>query len=125
MASMHIRLNNRDFEIACDDGQEDHLRGLAGQVDDRIKTLIRAMGSNPGDSLALVLTALTMADELFENKKETAKIAAEVQRLAALVNSDKKLEQDGRMHEIEAAMAATLEEIAQRIETIAEAVEVS
>jgi len=125
MALVHIRLNGRDYDVACDDGQEDHLRGLAGQVDDRLKTLIRAMGTNPGESMALALIALTMADELLENKKETAKISSEVQRLAALVNDSKNLEQESHMLEIEHAMATTLEEIALRIERIAETIEVS
>ena len=125
MAQVRIRLNSREYDVACDDGQEDHLRGLAGAVDDRIKSLIKAMGTNPGESMAMVLTSLMMADELIENKKEIVKIAAEVQRLSMLVNDDKKLEQDGRMIEMESAMATTLEEIALRIEKIAEAIEVS
>ncbi len=125
MAQVRIRLNSREYDVACDDGQEDHLRGLAGAVDDRIKSLIKVMGTNPGESMAMVLTSLMMADELIENKKEIVKIAAEVQRLSLLVNDDKKLEQEGRMIEMESAMATTLEEIALRIEKIAEAIEVS
>ena len=124
MAIVHIRLSNREYDIACDDGQEDHLRGLAREVDDRIKALIKGMGSNPGESMALVLTSLMMADELIENKKEVSKIALEVKRLSSLVNEDQKIEQDGRMLEMETAMASTLEEIALRIEKIAEAIEV-
>lgn len=124
MATVHIRINSRDYEIACDDGQEDHLRKLADEVDSRIRALVRSMGANPGDSFALALTALTMADELIENKKENAKIAAEVKRLGYLVNEDRRQEQDGRMQDIENAMAVTLEEIALRIEKIAQTIEV-
>ncbi len=125
MATVQIRINSRDYDVACDDGQEDHLRRLADEVDGRIKALIKAMGTNPGESYALMLTALTMADEVLENKKETAKIGIEVKRLGAMVNDDKKLEQEGRMLEIENAMAVTLEEIALRIEKIAQQIEVS
>jgi len=125
MAIVQIRINCRHYDVACDDGQEAHLRGLAEEVDSRARALVKAMGANPGEGMALILTALTMADELIENKKENRKIATEVQRLAALVNEDKKLEQDDRMMEIENAMAVTLEEIALRIEKIAETIEVS
>lgn len=124
MALIRIRINSREYDVACDDGQEDQLRALASEVDGRVKALVRSMGANPGESIALALTALTMADEIIENKKETAKIAAEVQRLAAFMNEDNKREQEGRMLEIENAMAVTLEEIALRIEKIAEQVEV-
>lgn len=123
MALIRIRINNREYDVACDDGQEDHLRALAGEVDGRVRGLVRSMGANPGESMALALIALTMADEIIENKRETSKIAAEVQRLAALVNDDRKMEQEGRMYEIENAMAVTLDEIALRIEKIAEQVE--
>lgn len=125
MALVRIRINSRDYEVACDDGQEDHLLALAGEVDGRVRALVRSMGGNPGESLGLVLTALMMADELIEKKRENRSIAAEVQRLASLVDEEQKLEQEGRMLEIENAMAVTLEEIALRIEKIAEQVEVS
>jgi cell division protein ZapA len=125
MAIVQIRLNNRQYDIACDDGQEDHLKSLARELDDRMKSLIRAMGSSPGDTMALVLTSLTMADELLEHKKENKKIAQEVKRLSSTVNPDQKLEQEERMLEIENAMATTLEEIAVRIEKIAQQIEVS
>ena len=125
MGSIHIRINGRQYDVACDDGQEDHLRHLADQIDQRVRGLVHAMGTHPGESMAMLLTALTMADELLENKKETQKVASEVQRLAALVNDDKKLEQEGRMVEIENAMAITLEEIAMRIEKIADQIDVA
>jgi cell division protein ZapA len=124
MAIVQIRINGRSYDVACDDGQEDHLGVLADEIDGRVRDLVRAMGTHPGESMALLLTALTMADEVIENKKETANIAAEVQRLASLVNDDRKQEQEGRMVEIENAMAVTLEEIALRIEKIAEQIEI-
>jgi len=124
MATVHIRLNNREYDIACDDGQEDHLRGLAGEVDGRIKGLIRSMGGSPGESLALVLTSLMMADELIEHRREISQMSNEVKRLNALVGQDGKQEQQERLMEMEHAMASTLEGIAQRIEKIAEAIEV-
>jgi len=123
MALVTLRINSRHYDVACDDGQEDHLRTLADEIDDRMRALVRAMGSNPGESMALLLTALTMADEILENKRENRAVADEVQRLASLVNDDKQLGQEGRMVEIEHAMAITLDEIALRIEKIADQVE--
>ena len=125
MAIVNIRINGREHQVACDDGQEEQLQFLAEEVDDRVKSILRGMGTNPGEVMALLLASLTMADELIENKKEIEHIAAEVQRLASLVNDDRKIEQDDRMVEIENAMAITLEEIAMRIEKIADQIEVS
>ena len=123
MAVVHIRIGGREYQVACDDGQEEQLHFLASAVDERMKSLLRGMGTHPGESMALLLTSLTMADEIFENKKEIDNVASEVKRLASLVNDDRKHEQDDRMIEIENAMAITLEEIAMRIEKIADRVE--
>ena len=124
MANVHIRINTKEYDVACDNGQEEQLKLLAAEVDERAKMLTRSMGTTPGDPMVLALTAIMMADEIAENKREIHNIATEVQRLASLVNEDKKNEQEGRMQEIEQAMATTLEEIAARIETIADRAEI-
>lgn len=121
MAVVHIRINGRDYSIACDDGQEEQLRLLADEVDERIRSLVFRMGGNPGEEMALLLTALTMADEIIENKKEIEKMAGE-RKLNRSPAPDRRSEE--RIQEIEAAMSATLEDIAQRIEKIAEQVEI-
>jgi cell division protein ZapA len=121
MAVVHIRISGRDYSIACDDGQEEQLRFLADEVDDRIRSLVFRMGGNPGEEMALLLTSLTMADELIESKKEIEALRGESRS-----GGNVKQERQGqaRLQEIEAAMTATLEDIALRIEKIAEQVEV-
>ena len=123
MAVVGLRINGRQYEVVCDDGQEDHLRMLADEISDRMRSLLRNMGANPGGDMAMMLTALTMADEIIENKKENQDLATEVRRLASLLNADKQREHEGQMVEIEQSMVATLEEIAIRIEKIADQVE--
>jgi len=124
MALVGLRIQGRQYEVACDDGQENHLRTLADEVDDRVRALVKAMGGSVTTDMAMLLAALTMADELLENKKENQEIAAEVQRLASLTNDDRHMGQGERMADIEQAMATTLEEIALRIEKIADQVEI-
>jgi len=70
MTAVTIKVAGRDYRIACDDGQEEHLRFLADELDDRVHSLIFGMESNPGEAMSLLLAALTMADELIELKKE-------------------------------------------------------
>ncbi len=89
MAIVHIRVNGRDYDIACDDGQEEQLRLLADEVDDRVRALVFSMGNHPGEAMALLLASLTMADEIIENKKEIEKISTEVSRLGAMVEDDR------------------------------------
>ena len=122
MAIVHIRVNGKEYDVACDDGQEEHLRLLADEVDDRVRAVAYGMG-NPGENMALLLTALMMADEVIENKKEIQNIAAEMETIKTQITDEQKTVQDDRMAEIETAMAVTLEEIAARIEKIASQVE--
>jgi cell division protein ZapA len=129
MSVVTIKVNGRDYQIACDDGQEEDLRLLADDVDERVRSLTMRMGSNPGEFMALLLTSLTMADELIENKKEIDKYAAELRRLQSLLSSTPRsaagdAKGDARMEQMEAAMTMTLEDIAQRIEKIADQIEI-
>jgi cell division protein ZapA len=126
MAIVHIRVHGYEYDIACDDGEEDQLRFLADEVDDRVRAIASGKGGNPGEAMSLLIAALVMADELIENKREIKKIAAEANRLAALVQNSKNsapAQQPDRMAEIESAMAVTLEEIALKIEKIADRIE--
>lgn len=118
MTAVTIRVGDRDYRIACDDGQEEHLRFLADEVDDRVRSLLFGMNNNPGEAIALLMAALTMADELIELKKENERLGARAP------SSDMGEIDEHRMREMEAAMAATLDEIAGRIEKIADQVEI-
>lgn len=77
MSKTNIVVNNRSFTIACDDGQEARVQQLGRYVDERFKELNQA-GAAPNESYMLVLTALVIADDMFEAKDaaEKANIAA-------------------------------------------------
>lgn len=121
MAIVHIRVGNRQYDVACDDGQEDHLRLLSDDVDERVRSLLFSMGGNVGDNMALLLTCLTLADELAESKREVQAVAADVAHLSRQLDRD---QQQARISEMEGAMAGTLNEIASRIEKIAQQIEI-
>ena len=67
MAQVAIEINNKKYNIACDDGQEERVYQLAGYINERLN---RIAGSNAGtvstDSHLLVLTSLILTDEIFE-----------------------------------------------------------
>ncbi len=65
MAQISVTINNRKYEIACDDGQEAHLTRLAQYVDKRVDELVAAVGQ-VGDARLLVMVSLLVADELSE-----------------------------------------------------------
>ncbi len=69
MPQISLDINDRNYEVTCDDGQEEHLRRLAGHLDERIRALASAVGQ-VGEGRLLVMASLVVADELFEAYKE-------------------------------------------------------
>jgi cell division protein ZapA len=119
MAVVSIKIGGREYHLACDDGQEEHLRLLADDVDERVRDLTARMGGSTGEVMALLLAAITMADELIENKREIEKLSANVRPFSAVPAESGE---SGAVYS-ETAMATTLDEIAERIEKIAQRIE--
>ena len=125
MAAIPIRINGKDYHIACDDGQEEHLRLLSFDLDERINQLSYQMGGNPGEVMSLLLAGLMMSDEASENKKEIDRLSKEVRQLTQRLSQVRTPSSDTlRMADVEGAMLETLSELAARIEKIADQVEV-
>ena len=81
MTHVNVSINNRQYRMACDDGQEQHLAQLAADFDRRI-TQLRANFGEIGDMRLTVMAALR------QTGATTADLAEEAQAdLAALVDS--------------------------------------
>lgn len=69
MAQVTLKMNGYTYTVGCEDGQEQHLLSMAGQVESRINS-IKALGGQSGEARLLALAALLMADELHDMKTE-------------------------------------------------------
>ncbi len=65
MPQVDVNINGRRYQIACDEGQEEHLSQLAEYVDKRVQELGGAVGQ-VGDARLVVMTGLLVADSLTE-----------------------------------------------------------
>jgi cell division protein ZapA len=65
MANIDVEVAGRRYNVACQDGEEDHLRGLATIVDRRAQDAATALGSLT-ESRQLLFAALLIADDLKE-----------------------------------------------------------
>ena len=105
MAEIDVTVNGREYRIACDDGQEEHLFQLADYIDRRVAELVTSLGQ-VGESRLLVMASLLIADELsetlteLETRKKPPSGGDAAARLAALTE----------------AVAARIESIAARLE---------
>ena len=97
MAQVTVQINGRGYQVACGDGEQERIAGLAGYVDEKVQELVGAIG-NVGDQRLLVMASLLLADEVFEAREGVggAKAAA-----------------------AERARADSIEALAERIERLA------
>ncbi len=112
MAEVTIYINGRSYDIACDNGQEGRIVDLAAYIDQRLQQVSRS-GAAYNDAHLTVLTALVLADELFEAREQVNAIprtprAAAAPVAAPVVNKEE-----------EAAVLKILEQITKRIEGVA------
>ncbi len=117
MATVTVNINGRNYRMACDDGQEEHLTRLAKDLDGRITQLRNDFGEI-GDMRLTVMAALTIADELSESRAQLRRIEDE---LAAL--QDARAVAADRAKVTETAIAAAFDSAAERIEALARALD--
>jgi cell division protein ZapA len=108
MGQVTVSINGRPYEIACDDGQEEHVRGLAGYLDGRVGELVAGMGQ-VGDARLLVMASLLVADELVEAVRE-------IEALKTRTDADTEAQVMARESEGIQALSSRLEDLAARLE---------
>jgi cell division protein ZapA len=89
MASVNATIAGRQFRLACEDGQEEHLQSLARDLDASIEELRQKFGEI-GDTRLTVMAALMVADELAEAKRKIRRLEEESTALqdARVVTAD-------------------------------------
>jgi cell division protein ZapA len=82
MAEVTVSIAGRTYRMACSDGDEEHLAGLAALLDGKVEEL-RSMFGQIGDMRLHVMAALTVADELSEAKERIEALEGEFRRVQA------------------------------------------
>jgi cell division protein ZapA len=112
MSQVNATIAGRQFRLACEDGQEEHLQSLAKDIDQRIIDLRRKFGEI-GDTRLTVMAALMLADELAEAIKKMRRLEDEI---AAL--QDARLVAGDRAKAASDAVVGAFNSAAERIEGI-------
>lgn len=112
MATVNATIAGRQFRLACEDGQEEHLQSLARDMDARIEELRKRFGEI-GDTRLTVMAALMVADELSEATRKIRRLEEESSALqdARVVSAD-------RAKAASAAVVNAFNSAAERIEGI-------
>ena len=112
MAQVNATIAGRQFRLACEDGQEEHLQALAHDLDQRIIDL-RARFGEIGDTRLTVMAALMVADELSEAARKIRRLEEEATAL-----QDARIVAADRATAASSAVANAFNSAAERIEGI-------
>lgn len=112
MAQVTVQIDGKAYRMACDEGQEEHLEGLAAQLDRYVRHLKDSFGEI-GDLRLTVMAGIMVLDELAELKKKIRGMESEMETLRktrddALLKADKN----------DAAITGVLAGLADRIEQV-------
>ncbi len=83
MATVSVTIAGRTYRMACGEGEEAHLQQLARHVDQTLAAMRKGFGEI-GDSRLIVMTAITVADELFEARGRVAELEAALSEVEAI-----------------------------------------
>ena len=113
MPLVNVMVNGRAYTIACDEGEEEHLKELAAHVDSKVRELLGSVGQ-VGDQRLVLMAALLVADECHTVTAQRDALKSELEGLTGARD-----ELDKRLNKSESFSADSLEAAAKRIENIA------
>ena len=112
MAQVTVVINGRQYRLACEEGQEAHLRHLAEDLDRRIGGLRKQFGEI-GDTRLTIMAALMVADEVQESGTKLRQLEEEMASL-----NQARIASAEHAQATQAAIVAALNSAAERIEKL-------
>lgn len=117
MAQVTVTIDGKQYRMACDEGQEEHLVEM-GQKFDRYVAYLKGSFGEIGDQRLTVMAAVMVMDELTEAQRKLKSLEAENRSLretrAAVIE---------RRDQVETEIARRIDETVARIERLAQALE--
>src|SRR5690348_3043960 len=111
MPLVNVMINGRAYTIACDDGEETHLKDLAAHVDAKAREVLGSVGQ-VGETRMLLMAALLIADEHHD-------LVAKLGQGAAQNSSEDTQKLHLKAEQAESLAADALESAAKKLEDIA------
>lgn len=114
MPEVNVEINGRKYRMACEEGQQGHLIGLAERFNAHVEGLKGAVGEI-GDNRLTVMAGIAVLDELSEAERRIAALEAEV---ATLTEAGQDIAAE--LESTEAQFARKLTEAAKALEGVAD-----
>ncbi len=121
MPEIKISIGGRQFDVACQEGEESYLHSAAKMLDDEAQVLADAVGRLP-EARMLLMAGLMLADKtasvedkILEVRAELAEREAELEGLRNVVVEPERI----AVPVVPQSVTDTLQEIAARAESLA------
>ncbi|MGM0546898.1 MAG: cell division protein ZapA [Bacteroidota bacterium] len=89
MKSIKVTILNKEFPLKVEDSEEEAMKRIAGYVDDKFRQYKKELNKQP-DTTIMTLAALSIAEELFEERKRNRELNQQEDKM--LQNVNKSLE---------------------------------
>jgi cell division protein ZapA len=86
MSQINVMVGGRSYTLSCREGEEARLQRLASHVNRKAEDLSGTLGQM-SEPRMLLMSALLVADELFDQKDRAARAATNTVDMAATTNS--------------------------------------
>ena len=113
MPEVNVEINGRKYRMACEEGQQRHLIGLAERFNTHVESLKGAVGEI-GDNRLTVMAGIAVVDDLADAENRIKELEREV-----LVLTRAGQEVAAEIEALEEQFAAKLSEAARVIESVA------
>jgi cell division protein ZapA len=117
MPEVNVEINGRKYRMACEEGQEPHLLGLAERFNRHIDAFKGDFGEI-GDNRLTVMAGIAVLDELADAERRIAQLKEDV---ANLTSAGEALTQEAE--DLERRFAKRMNEAARKVEAIATAID--
>jgi len=111
MAQVAMTVNGREYLVACEDGEEEHLLELGDHLNRSVTELVRSIGQ-VGEARLMLMAGLLIADELFDSRNAVASLESDI--------ADMKLVGDKAAGEVVKAANTAIDRVAARLDDIAD-----
>jgi cell division protein ZapA len=117
MPEVNVDINGRKYRMACEEGQEAHLLGLADRFNKHIDAFKGTFGEI-GDNRLTVMAGIAVLDELADAERRIELLKQDVARLTEAGEGVSR-----EAEALERSFAKRLNEAARKIEAVATAID--
>lgn len=125
MPEIKISIGGREFDVACQEGEESYLHSAAKMLDDEAQVLADAVGRMP-EARMLLMAGLMLADKTASVEDKIVEVRAELAEREAELEGLRNLKVEPERIEVPVvpqSVTDTLQELAARAEALAASVD--